>query len=82
MAQLPVFPPEYEEEGCSATLLFWYKREGEQVEEGDELAEIETAKSILTVVAPASGTMKQILIGEGEEVSAGIQLAVIENEEA
>lgn len=78
MAEIPVVPPEYEDEGCSATLLFWYKQEGEEVVEGEELAEVETAKAVVSVLAPESGTLKRIIVGEGEEVTGGLQLAIIQ----
>lgn len=80
MAEIPVLPPQYEDESCGATLLFWYKQEGEWVEQEEELAEIETAKSILTVAAPQTGTLKKILVGEGEEVTSGMELGIIEAE--
>lgn len=78
MAEVPVVPPEYEEEGCTATLLFWYKQQGEEVEEGEELAEVETAKAVVSVLAPESGVLERILVDEGEEVTAGLELGIIQ----
>lgn len=69
--------PEGQESGCEAMLLFWYVGEGDEVAEGDDLAEIETAKAVIVVRAPTSGTVTRILVPEGEAVHPGQTLAVI-----
>jgi len=69
--------PEEEQSACEAMLLFWYKGEGEAVVEDEDLAEIETAKAVVVVKAPASGVMQEILVREGDAVQPGQKLAVI-----
>jgi pyruvate/2-oxoglutarate dehydrogenase complex dihydrolipoamide acyltransferase (E2) component len=59
-------------------LLFWYVDEGAAVVEEEDLAEIETAKAVLVVKAPASGVLRQVLVREGDAVHPGQQLAAIE----
>jgi len=59
-------------------LLFWYVAEGEAVTEGDDLAEIETAKAVVVVKASASGVIKEILVREGDAVESAQRLAVLE----
>jgi len=59
-------------------LLFWYVDEGNAVAEEDDLAEIETAKAVVVVKAPASGILREVLVREGDAVNPGQKLAVIE----
>ncbi len=62
-------------------LLRWYKREGEAVESGDAIAEIETDKAIMDLEAYASGILRKILAPEGAHVQAGGLIAVIGQQE-
>lgn len=48
------------------TIVSWLKQEGETVEKGDALLEIETDKVVLGVEAPAGGTLLKILADTGE----------------
>jgi pyruvate dehydrogenase E2 component (dihydrolipoamide acetyltransferase) len=50
------------------TLVRWLKREGDQVEKGEILFEVETDKALNEVVASTSGTLGKILVQEGETV--------------
>ena len=52
-------------------LLKWYKHEGDRVESGDVLAEIETDKAVMDLEAYASGILKKVLVGEKAVVPAG-----------
>jgi pyruvate dehydrogenase E2 component (dihydrolipoamide acetyltransferase) len=62
-----------------ATLLNWYKKEGESFIVGDTLYEIETDKSVIPVEAKFSGTLVRITGQEGEELPVGALVAVIAN---
>ena len=66
------------------TLLKWLKSEGDEVSEGDPIAEIETDKVTLEIEAEAAGTLAQLMVGEGEDVPVGEAIAFIagEGEEA
>jgi 2-oxoglutarate dehydrogenase E2 component (dihydrolipoamide succinyltransferase) len=65
-----VLVPSVGESITSGILTSWIKKEGEQVEEGDDLFELETDKATVAVPAPADGIL-HILIGEGQEVEIG-----------
>jgi len=65
-----ILVPSVGESITSGILTAWLKKEGEQVEEGDDLFELETDKATVAVPAPADGTL-HILIGEGQEVEIG-----------
>ena len=58
-------------------LITWLKKEGDQVNEGDVLAEIETDKATMELVARGSGVLRKVLLGEGESVAVGSVIAVI-----
>lgn len=62
-------------------LLKWYKHEGEKVESGDPIAEVETDKAVMDLEAFASGTLKKILVPEGYVVPSGDLIALIARED-
>jgi len=55
----------------------WFKKEGEPVEKGEDLFEVETEKITNRVEAPGSGILFQIVVPEGTTVPVGTILAVI-----
>jgi 2-oxoglutarate dehydrogenase E2 component (dihydrolipoamide succinyltransferase) len=65
-----VLVPSVGESITSGILTAWIKKEGEQVEEGEDLFELETDKATVAVPAPADGAL-HILIEEGQEVEIG-----------
>jgi pyruvate dehydrogenase E2 component (dihydrolipoamide acetyltransferase) len=58
-------------------VVAWKKQEGETVDSGDVLAEIETDKAVLDLEAFGSGVLRKVLVPEGETVKAGKLIAVI-----
>ena len=58
-------------------LVEWLVSEGDLVEEGAPIAEVETDKATFTVSAPASGILSGVSAAPGQEVEVGAQLAVI-----
>jgi len=61
----------------TAVLLNWLKQEGEQVEQGEPIMEVETDKATMELDAPASGTLAQVAAAAGDEVKVGSVIAVI-----
>src|SRR6201993_2118310 len=59
------------------TITRWLKRGGERVEADEPLLEISTDKVDTEVPSPASGTLTQILVQEGETVDVGTKLRQI-----
>jgi pyruvate dehydrogenase E2 component (dihydrolipoamide acetyltransferase) len=55
----------------------WYKTEGDSVEKGETLFEVETEKITNKIEAPDSGLLFQIVVTAGETVPVGTILAVI-----
>jgi pyruvate dehydrogenase E2 component (dihydrolipoamide acetyltransferase) len=58
-------------------LVTWLKNEGDDVKEGDVLAEVETDKATMELVARGSGVLRKRLIGEGDTSNVGTIIAVI-----
>src|SRR5437763_1930486 len=61
----------------SGTIVRWLKSEGEPVEKGEPLYELDTEKVTQEVEADAGGVVLKILAGEGEEIEVGKPVAVI-----
>jgi 2-oxoglutarate dehydrogenase E2 component (dihydrolipoamide succinyltransferase) len=62
------------EVGESVTEVYigdWLKSEGDQVEEGEALVELESEKATFELPAPAAGVLSKILKSSGEEAGVG-----------
>ena len=55
----------------------WYKNEGDSVEKGEDLFEVETEKINIKVESPGSGNLFQVVVPAGTTVPIGTILAVI-----
>ena len=58
------------EEGAEIEIVALHVDAGGTVAEGDVLAEIATDKANVDVVAPASGTVAEVLVAEGDVLEA------------
>ena len=63
------------------TLLKWFKKEGDYVQQGETLFEVETDKAVMEVEAFTSGVLSSILVQAGETVPVGTPIAVIGGKE-
>lgn len=73
-----VMLPELGEGIEKATISYWYFKEGEKVNEKDDLVELATDKATFNLPSPCSGVLSEIFFSEGETVNIGEALAVIE----
>jgi pyruvate dehydrogenase E2 component (dihydrolipoamide acetyltransferase) len=62
------------------TIVKWLVSEGDEVSEGDAIAEIETDKASMEIEAEDSGTLAQFIVGEGDDVPVGEAIAFIQGE--
>jgi pyruvate dehydrogenase E2 component (dihydrolipoamide acetyltransferase) len=62
---------------AEGTLVRWIKSEGEIVNKGDPLAEIETDKATVEVESAFSGVIHRRLVEEGTVVPVGLPIAII-----
>jgi len=58
-------------------LVKWNKKEGDSVASGDVLAEVETDKAVMELVARGDGVLRKRLANEGDSSPVGTLLAVI-----
>ena len=58
-------------------LVKWLKSEGDQVKNGDVLAEVETDKAVMELVARGDGVLRKQLAAEGDSSPVGTLLGVI-----
>jgi pyruvate/2-oxoglutarate dehydrogenase complex dihydrolipoamide acyltransferase (E2) component len=71
-----VWPEDTEED--EGVVVNWFVREGATVEEGDTLCEIQVEKVSVDVLAPVSGELVEIVLGEDAEFGRGDTLARIQ----
>jgi len=62
--------PTFPESVADGTVANWLKKEGENVNQDEVIAEIETDKVVLEVLAQADGVITKIVKSEGETVSS------------
>jgi len=60
------------------TVTVWLKQEGETVEEGEDLLEVETEKTTFVVEAPKSGRLARIVKKQGDKARRDELLAEID----
>jgi pyruvate dehydrogenase E2 component (dihydrolipoamide acetyltransferase) len=58
-------------------LVKWMKNEGDAVKQGDVLAEVETDKAVMELVARGEGVLRKRLVNEGDSKAVGTLIAVI-----
>ncbi|MCM8768028.1 MAG: 2-oxo acid dehydrogenase subunit E2 [Candidatus Omnitrophica bacterium] len=59
----------------------WYKKEGDFVNKGEVICEIESEKIVNDLESPVSGYIKEILVKEGESQKVGEVIALISESE-
>src|SRR5512135_2320991 len=59
------------------TLIRWVRNEGEAINKGDVLAEIETDKATVEVESSASGVVRKLLVDQGAVVPIGAAIAIV-----
>jgi len=73
-----ILMPKFGEVMEEGTLIEWKKKEGDAVEKGEVVLEIETDKANTDVESTATGIIQQILVQEGQTVAVNTPLALID----
>ena len=68
--------PRLSDSMVQGTIVRWLKQDGDQISQGEPLAEVETDKATVTFEADADGTL-HILVSEGESAPIGGLIARI-----
>lgn len=79
MARVEVLLPQWGMGMSEGSIVSWLKKVGDQVAEDEPLAEIEAEKVEEILESPASGTLVEILVSEGESVEVRTVIAIIES---
>jgi pyruvate dehydrogenase E2 component (dihydrolipoamide acetyltransferase) len=69
--------PKLSDTMTEGTLVKWRKKQGDKVESGDILAEVETDKATMEMEAFDDGILSQVYVEEGQKVSVGQRLALL-----
>src|SRR2546421_6169321 len=77
MAVTKVVMPKLSEAMETGKLIKWIKKEGDRVDGGDILAEVETDKADVEMEAFGAGVLRKVLVKEGDVVPVGSLIAVI-----
>ncbi|MBI2421319.1 MAG: hypothetical protein HYV27_00720 [Candidatus Hydrogenedentes bacterium] len=59
-------------------VAFWLQKAGAALKAGDDLLELTTDKAAFVVPSPESGTLMEYRVSEGDEVTVGDVLCVLE----
>jgi 2-oxoglutarate dehydrogenase E2 component (dihydrolipoamide succinyltransferase) len=77
MSQFEIVMPKLGESITEATIIKWFKKENDWVEEDDVLLEIATDKVDSEIPSPVAGKISKILFKDGDVVPVGSLIAVI-----
>lgn len=77
--EVDILVPQVGESITSGLLAAWLKKDGDRVQSGEEIFELETDKTTLSVPSPESGSLK-ILVQADEEVKVGQRVGIIDTD--
>jgi len=77
MAVTKVQMPKLSEAMESGKIIKWLKKEGDPIQSGDILAEVETDKADVEMEAFGNGILRKILVAAGEKAAVGTLIGVI-----
>src|SRR5208282_974858 len=79
MTELKEFKlPDAGEGLTEADIVTWHVKPGDQVEDGQIIVEVETAKAVVELPSPWDGTVARLLAEEGQTVDVGVPIIAIE----
>ncbi len=73
----PIRMPQFGEAAADATVVAWLVQPGAEVKAEQELVEVQTEKSLLTVAAPADGVLVEHAAKPGDTVAVGEVLGYV-----
>src|SRR5437870_9040764 len=77
MAVTKVVMPKLSDAMESGKIIKWLKKEGDRIQGGDILAEVETDKADVEMEAFGAGVLRKILVPAGETAPIGALIGVI-----
>lgn len=76
-ATMDIIMPQLGETVADGTVTVWHKKAGDEVAADEILFEVGTDKVETEIPSPIAGTLREILVAEGETVDVGVTLAVL-----
>ncbi|QIN81842.1 2-oxo acid dehydrogenase subunit E2 [Rubrobacter tropicus] len=73
----PITMPQLGESVTEGTITRWLKAEGEEVEQDEPIAEVETDKVNTELPSPLAGKLQRLLVSEGTTVDVGTEIALV-----
>jgi 2-oxoisovalerate dehydrogenase E2 component (dihydrolipoyl transacylase) len=70
--------PDVGEGLTEADIVAWHVKPGDQVEDGQIIVEIETAKAVVELPSPWDGTVARLLASEGQTVDVGTPIIAVD----
>src|SRR5882672_8071125 len=77
MAVTKVVMPKLSDAMESGKIIKWLKKEGDRIQGGDILAEVETDKADVEMEAFGAGVLRKILVPAGETATIGALIGII-----
>jgi pyruvate dehydrogenase E2 component (dihydrolipoamide acetyltransferase) len=77
MSAIEVILPKVDMDMDSGVIVAWKVSEGERVQQGDILFEMETGKAMMEVEAPGTGIIRSLAKISGEPIAVGTAVAWI-----
>lgn len=62
---------------ADGTITVWHKAEGDRIEQGEPLCDVEAAKTTVEVSAPCGGILQRIIVPAGQNVPVNTVIALI-----
>ena len=73
----PITMPQLGESVTEGTITRWLKAEGDEVEQDEPIAEVDTDKVNTELPSPLAGTLHKLLVSEGTTVDVGTEIALV-----
>ncbi|MEV2278383.1 dihydrolipoamide acetyltransferase family protein [Nocardiopsis sp. NPDC049922] len=71
--------PDVGEGLVEAELLTWYVKPGDEITVNQNICEIETAKAVVELPSPFAGTVRELLVEEGQTVDVGTVIITVDD---
>ena len=79
MSELKEFRlPDVGEGLTEADIVTWHVKPGDTIKDGQVIVEIETAKAVVELPSPYSGTVTRLLVDEGQTVDVGAPIIAVD----
>lgn len=72
--------PRFSDDHDESSIVIWFKQEGDEVTEGEVLAEVQTEKTVSEIETDKGGVLEKIYVKRGEAANVGDVLCTVNTE--